>query len=655
MAKQLVKTISILTIIFTFFSCNSGDNEMFYEKAISDSWKFRKVGDSAWTTQENLSTQQSNNYSIEYQTSFDIDTLIFKYNTIELNLNWLIKSAKVFLNDSLLLNPDSVTTYYTINCNSVLKFRNNVLRIVFDKSEKAYSKQFQHLINIDILRNIKLQAWSSVKILGLNYLPIHISEKSAEYKIGYKIESSIDQIVNYELIINNNLLTKVTGEMSLKKGKNSSSVLFSINKPKLWMPNGLGKPHLYNLTFRLKQGKTIVHEKQYKLGIKQLEYVNSVTSLKSSNYFKINSIPIFLKGVNYLPYNNLSSKTDLQSTKQIIETAKDANMNIIRFLGDNLLVDDLFYDLCDENGILVWPNATTANSIIDDIQLQNHACVIATKNKDNDLINNLLCNENIQSIAVNKNSGTNTQQYLNQLKQAESLKNYIENRRLAMPKIMDAILCQLNDSIDYVSNSTIAENGKWKLAHYAVRDAFSPILVVPVSESNRINIHIVSDLQKDTEAILLVKLIDFYDNDLYVNQIPVKIKANTSSVILSLNEVVVLQNANKQACCLVVQLNQPTKTLSQNILYFTESKNLILPKEKIYIVINEAINGYNLILKSDVLAKNIFLKTSKKGCFFADNGFDLLPNKRTKIHVNYNGTKDELINDLKINSLADVK
>jgi len=241
------------------------------------------------------------------------------------------------------------------------------------------------------------------------------------------------------------------------------------------------------------------------------------------------------------------------------------------------------------------------------------------------------------------------------LAQSEIMKNVIENNRLHMAQCMGSIFEQMNDNQSGMSISTVDSLGNWKPAQYAVKDAFSHILVVPVREKNVINIYAISDAIKNLDAILLVRLIDFNGNDKYVRQIPVEIEANASGVLMSLKEFEILKNISKSQCCLVVQLNQATKTISQNILYFTDLKNLQLTKSSISLDINEAVKGYNIILKSPVLVKNLFIQTLSKECLFSDNNFDLLPGRRTKVNVRYNGTKAQLLKDIHIRSLVDLK
>lgn len=244
--------------------------------------------------------------------------------------------------------------------------------------------------------------------------------------------------------------------------------------------------------------------------------------------------------------------------------------------------------------------------------------------------------------------------YLRQLAQSEIIKSMIESHRIRMPRCMGSVYEKMIDD-DRLSFSTIDSLGRWTPAQYAIKEAFSHILVAPVREKNEIKIYAVSDAFKSLDAFLLVRLIDFNGRDIFVRQIPVEIEANASSILMSLKENDLLKNTDRTKCCLVVQLNQATKTLSQNILYFTEFKNLKLPRPLYDMDINEVVKGYNIILKSPVLMKNVFIQTLTNECIFSDNNFDLLPGKRTKIHVSYGGARDKLLRDIRIRSFADTK
>lgn len=72
-------------------------------------------------------------------------------------------------------------------------------------------------------------------------------------------------------------------------------------------------------------------------------------------YFKVNGIPIFMKGSNWIPSHILPEKAqDPVKLKSLLLAAKDANMNMLRVWGGGFYESDTFYDLADEMGILIW-------------------------------------------------------------------------------------------------------------------------------------------------------------------------------------------------------------------------------------------------------------------------------------------------------------
>ncbi|KAF1794636.1 Glycoside hydrolase superfamily [Phytophthora cactorum] len=64
-------------------------------------------------------------------------------------------------------------------------------------------------------------------------------------------------------------------------------------------------------------------------------------------YFKINCVPIFIKGANWIP-------TDSFPTRTKPPPVRAANMNMLRVWGGGRYESDLFYVECDRLGILVW-------------------------------------------------------------------------------------------------------------------------------------------------------------------------------------------------------------------------------------------------------------------------------------------------------------
>lgn len=72
-------------------------------------------------------------------------------------------------------------------------------------------------------------------------------------------------------------------------------------------------------------------------------------------YFKVNNHSIFAKGSNEIPLSILPEKGQNPNLiRNILKSAKDVNMNMLRVWGGGVYESDYFYDLADEFGILIW-------------------------------------------------------------------------------------------------------------------------------------------------------------------------------------------------------------------------------------------------------------------------------------------------------------
>ena len=123
----------------------------------------------------------------------------------------------------------------------------------------------------------------------------------------------------------------------------------NLHKPNLWWPAGYGDQPLYDLTVTLNTSK--IHKR---IGLRHLELENKKDDIGRSMLFKINNQTIMAKGANWIPMDARPSQQTPQRYRQLLEDAVTANMNMIRVWGGGMYEHDIFYDLCDELGILVW-------------------------------------------------------------------------------------------------------------------------------------------------------------------------------------------------------------------------------------------------------------------------------------------------------------
>lgn len=81
-------------------------------------------------------------------------------------------------------------------------------------------------------------------------------------------------------------------------------------------------------------------------------------------YFRVNGLAIFAKGSNYIPgsiFPELSTK--LETIIPLLTSVKEANMNMLRVWGGGMYESDLFYELADKFGILIWQDFMFACSM----------------------------------------------------------------------------------------------------------------------------------------------------------------------------------------------------------------------------------------------------------------------------------------------------
>jgi beta-mannosidase len=75
----------------------------------------------------------------------------------------------------------------------------------------------------------------------------------------------------------------------------------------------------------------------------------------------VNGIPVFAKGADVIPFDSFPNRVTTAQYRRILQSAKDANMNMVRHWGGGYYESQEFYDICDELGLMVWQDMMFGN------------------------------------------------------------------------------------------------------------------------------------------------------------------------------------------------------------------------------------------------------------------------------------------------------
>jgi beta-mannosidase len=122
-----------------------------------------------------------------------------------------------------------------------------------------------------------------------------------------------------------------------------------VENPELWWPAGQGAQVLHDLT--LTCGARV---ETRRIGFRSLELVTEKDAVGTGFKFRANGRDVFAKGANWIPADAMGSNITPDGVRGLLQSAVDANMNMVRVWGGGRYEPDWFYDLCDELGLMVW-------------------------------------------------------------------------------------------------------------------------------------------------------------------------------------------------------------------------------------------------------------------------------------------------------------
>jgi len=339
-----------------------GDNEKLYQWIGEKDWEYR--------TQVNLHelTKDKNyTYDIEFE-SLDL------FAEVNINGN-KYKSNNAFLPLVAPNYTDSVLNiniiFYSTQNKVLVSQKNDTLKI--PGGERVYARTPQYQFGWDWgpkFVNMGIRKPVTLKMFKKNDINISIQnlKQTAKKNNEVIVEFDTEIITKYPTVNicftkyeNGRLILSDTSSTDIINGH--SKINSKYYKIKLWWPNGSGKlsnNYEFDIKVTLPGDTTVIAHEHFYYAACDIKLIQEKDKLGESFYFTVNGEKVFAKGANYIPDDSFDPG---KNTKQLVQLAAGANMNMLRVWGGGTYPDKEFYIECMKNGIMVWQDFMFACSM----------------------------------------------------------------------------------------------------------------------------------------------------------------------------------------------------------------------------------------------------------------------------------------------------
>ena len=274
------------------------------------------------------------------------------------------------------------------------------------KSRFAYKWDWStRMVNIGIWDDVILRSTGSIRI-GDTHIMTDVPEGIGEVRVRSEIigKAGSKSRAAIALSFGGETIASVEKELSGAEGSCLLDEVFRIPKPNLWFPNGHGEQPLYTVHVSLYSGDCLSDERRFRTGIRALRFERNTGAPKDSLPYTIlvNNVPIYGKSVNISPWDQLYANVTPEQYERNVLLLKYANINLVRINGCGLIEKDIFYDLCDQHGIMIWQDFIQSSSGIDNVpsvlpdflELLERTAISVVKRRRNHVATTVWCGGN---------------------------------------------------------------------------------------------------------------------------------------------------------------------------------------------------------------------------------------------------------------------
>ena len=217
-----------------------------------------------------------------------------------------------------------------------------------------------------------LTAHNRIAVRQVRFSTEEIDANRATVKIAVQAESlpamaTQDGDVEATLALNGKVVSRASArDTLLQSGLNHFDFILNVENPALWWPNGYGAQPLYTLTVTARAGGA-EDTTTRQVGIRTMA-LDTARIDRENRRFRliVNAVPVQCKGGNWIPSDSLYQRIPDEKYETLLREAAGAHFTMLRVWGGGLYEREIFYDLCDRLGILVWQDFMFGCSAVPD-------------------------------------------------------------------------------------------------------------------------------------------------------------------------------------------------------------------------------------------------------------------------------------------------
>lgn len=341
----------------------------------------------------------------EYQTTFDVPTELFEKEEVLLHFDGIDTIGDIWLNEKFLGHADNMHRIWEYPVKKYLKVSENELRIVLTSPVNyiydSYEKDPLIIGSVDAMKGCPrirkahcmygwdwgarlpdAGIWRSVKLLGIEkarFDNVYVTQEHVDQKVTLFFQADVEVLSGerlYRMLGNECDRKKLQAEgyscmISVTNPDGTLIVLEAgaqkivVEQPQLWWPSGYGEQPLYRIKVELFKAGVLLDVWDKRIGLRTVTVIREADQWGEGFCHEVNGVRIFAMGADYIPEDHVLPKMTPERTCDLLSQAKNANFNCIRVWGGGHYPNEVFWDTCDELGLLVWQDFMFACCVYD--------------------------------------------------------------------------------------------------------------------------------------------------------------------------------------------------------------------------------------------------------------------------------------------------